>query len=272
MAITCDRFGFFNGIYGLEQKNWADYWRNIIPDGVIGGIYDEMEVIKSSTYVSGVSIKRGSAMVDNHRVWINTQKELQLPAAGSQNRIDLIVLRAVYGNSGASRVEIDCLTGTAAANPSKPTPTTVTGSRYEIELASVYRKAGDNNVEGQITDLRHVFYMPTDKGAIVNFTGTQVTCKCDREHRNNSPISNLTVSLPTTPSASFITGLCFSTASNFSGVTFRYYDPIRKNNAAVSAVNPTVKVIGDLFVVPNKRYNVVIYWDGVNYVAASKNM
>ena len=97
---------------------------------------------------------------------------------------------------------------------------------------------------------------------IVGFSGNSVSPLNDREYRNNNALSSLTVYLPVDPNSSFITGLNFTTGSNFSGVTFRKYD----------STVLTVKVIGDLLVVPNKRYNVVIYWDGVNYVAASKNM
>ena len=263
MAINCDRYGFFNGIYGLEQANWANYWRNIIPDGVLAGVRDEMEIVPSQTYVSGVSIKAGEAMVDNHRVWVNAQKELQLPnASTSNNRIDLVVLRAVYGNSGASKVEIDCISSLVQASPTVPTMTKVTGSKYEIPLASIYRPTADNAVTtARITDMRYLYHIPGDDATIQGFSGTSVTCRNDREYRNNNAISSLTVYLPSSPNAAFITGLNFTTASNFSGVTFR------KGESAT-----TVKVIGDLLVVPNKRYNVVIYWDGVNYVAASKNM
>ena len=41
--IDCDRYGFFNGILGIEQSNWANFWRGIIPDGIIAGFGDELE-------------------------------------------------------------------------------------------------------------------------------------------------------------------------------------------------------------------------------------
>ena len=265
MAINCDRYGFFNGIYGLEQKNWADYWRNIIPDGVIAGIYEEMEVVPSSTYLSGVSVRKGAAMVDNHRAWINFQKELQLPAAGSQNRIDLIVLRAVYGNSGASKVELDVIAGTAQASPTVPSLTQVTGSKYEIPLARVYRPAGNNNVAGQITDMRYVYHLPSDNNTILSFSGNSVVCKNDREHRNNSALSSLTVYLPTNPSSTFITGVCFSTGSSFSGITFRKGTP-----SGSTVINQ--KTMGDTLNLLNRRYNMMIWWDGVQYAVAVKSI
>ena len=265
MAINCDRFGFFNGIYGLEQKNWADYWRNIIPDGVIAGIGNEMEIVASTTYVSGVSVKTGTAMVDNHRVWINAQKELQLPAASSQNRIDLIVLRAVYGNSGASKVELDVIAGTAQASPSVPSLTQVTGSKYEIPLARVYRPAGNNNVAGQITDMRYVYHLPSDNNTVAAFSGNSVVCKNDREHRNNSALTSLTVYLPANPCSTFITGVCFSTASSFSGITFRKGTP-----SSSTVINQ--KTMGDTLNLVNRRYNMIIWWDGVQYAVAVKSI
>ena len=261
MAINCDRFGFFNGIYGLEQANWANYWRGIIPDGIIAGIKNEVEVVPSNTYVSGVSIKTGEAMVDNHRVWINAQKELQLPAASTDNnRIDLVVLRAVYGNSGASKVEIDCITSSVAASPVRPTMTKVTGNKYEIPLAAIYRPRSDNAITtDRISDLRYVFCLPGDESLVAPFSGTSVTVKNDREHRNNTAIANLTINLPANPLPTFITGVCFKTGASFSGVTFR---------KGSSAHNP--KVTGDTLTMLNKKYNLVIWWDGEFYNVASK--
>ena len=46
--IDCDRYGFFNGILGIEQSNWANFWRGIIPDGIIAGFGDELEVYAQS--------------------------------------------------------------------------------------------------------------------------------------------------------------------------------------------------------------------------------
>lgn len=268
MAINCDRYGFFNGIYGLEQANWANYWRNIIPDGILAGVKDEMEIVPSQTYVSGVSIKAGEAMVDNHRVWINVQKELQLPnASTSNNRIDLVVLRAVYGNSGASKVELDCISSLVQASPAVPTMTKVTGSKYEIPLASIYRPRADNAVNvARITDMRYVYHLPADNDVIEGFSGDSVVCKNDREYRNNNPLTSLTVYLPVNPSSTFISSVCFSTSSSsFSGITFRSGTP-----SSSTVINQ--KTMGDTLNLLNRRYNMMIWWDGVQYAVAVKSI
>lgn len=251
----CDKYGFFNGIYGLEQVNWANYWRGIVGDGVVAGQGNEMSISttgRSNAY--GVVVNTGEAMVDNHKAWISTAKEVVLGAPSSQPRYDLVVLKLTYGNSGASKIEVTSVAGTAAASPSVPTVTSVTGGTYYLVLASVYRAAGEDSVSASnITDRRHIFGVPS--GYIKYFTGTSVTPTNDIEYRNQTAISSLTVNLPGTPDETYHTCVCFTSGSSFSGVTFK------KGGSAYTAIGKK----GDSLTLPSKRYNLMIWWDGIKY-------
>lgn len=269
MAIECDRYGFFNGIYGLEQSNWANYWRGIIPDGVLAQPDGKnqptppMEVyVPTQGMGMSVYVRPGQAMVDNHRVWLTTQKTLSIAKHGSLPRIDLVVLRVTYGNTGESIVELDVKTGAEATNPSVPTPVTNTGGTYELALARIAVSASATTIlPANITDMRYVYKLGND--SVTTFSETSVTCVNDIEYRNASAIGSLIVNLPANPNDTFITGVCFTTNASFSGVTFRK-----------GGTNTNVKIIGDTLSMKSKRYNLIIWWDsGFNqYWCASKGV
>lgn len=258
MSVNCDRFGFFNGIYGIEQSNWANYWRGLIPDGIIAGQGNEMQVYAQSDGMK-VHVKTGQALVDNHRAWITAEKAVDLADANPSNpRIDLIVLRAVYGNTGESVIEIDAKTGTPSSSPSAPGLTQVTGNIYEIPLAQVSVPAGAVTIlAGNVSDRRYVYKMVMNTANW--FSGTSVTPLNDREFRNNTAINSLTINLPQDPNETFITGVNFRASSSFSGVTFR---------RGSSSLSP--KIIGDRVTLKSRKYNLIIWWDGAYYWVASK--
>lgn len=250
-AVICDKFGFFNGLYGIEQSNWANYWRGIVPDGVLGGFGNELEVYAMSDGMR-VHVKTGQAMVDNHRAWVTSEKELTIDTADSTNpRLDLVVLRVVYANAKESKVYVDVKTGTPAAAPVLPSLTQVTGETYEIPLAQVLVEAGVVTIaSGTITDLRYVYKMPSD--SVTTFSSVHLSPKNDIEYRaaGSSPLASLEITLPANPNDTFITGVCFTSSSTFSGITFL------KGSAAI-----TPKVVGDALNLSGKRYNMVIWWD-----------
>jgi len=253
-AIECDNYGFFNGILALEQSNWANYWKGIIPDGVVSGQDDEMEVFAQSDGMK-VHVKTGQTMVDNHRVWLTSAKEVEIAAADSSNpRIDLIVLRVVYGETGESMAYLDAITGTPAANPSAPALTQVTGGTYEVALASVLVGAGVTTIAAdKVTDLRYVFKLGND--SVLSFSGTSLTVKNDIDHRSSvSSIGSLAITLPGNPNDTFITGVAFTSASSFSGITFT------RNGSTYSP-----KLLGSALTLASKRYNLTIWWDGAYF-------
>lgn len=261
-AVVCDRFGFFNGIYGIEQSNWANYWRGIVPDGVLGGFGNELEVYAMSDGMR-VHVKTGQAMVDNHRAWVTSEKELTIDTADSTNpRLDLVVLRCVYANSKESKVYVDVKTGTPAATPELPSLTQVTGETYEIPLAQVLVGAGVVTIaSGTITDLRYVFHLPADSAD--SFSGTTLTVKNDHEYRNPTAIGSLTVILPEDPHETFMCSVCFASSSAFTSVTV-----MRGTGTTISGTS-NLKLKGDALTLPSRRYNIVFYWDGSYYWAAS---
>ena len=277
MAIECDRYGFFNGIYGLEQSNWANYWRGIIPDGVLAQPDGKpqptppMEVyVPTQGMGMSVYVRPGQAMVDNHRVWLTTQKTLSIAKHGSRPRIDMVVLRVTYGNTGKSIVELDVKTGAEATSPEAPTLVTNTGGTYELALARITIGAGTTNIyPADITDMRYVYKLGND--SVTTFTTTTsnnkttatVNCVNDIEYRCATALHSIIINLPSNPNDTFITGVCFTANASFSGVTFRK-----------GGTNTDVKVIGDSLTMNSKRYNLIIWWDsGFNqYWCASKGV
>lgn len=259
----CDKFGFFNGVMGIEQTNWANYWRGVIPDGVIAEIDNEMEVYAVNAGEGMmVRVKTGQAMVDNHRAWITTEKTLAIPTAdATYSRIDLVVLRATYGNKGASTISIEVKEGTPNTTPQTPTCVKVTGETYEIPLASVLVNAGDTNIlPAQITDLRFVFRIPYD--TTEEFSGSSITCLADREYRNGTNLDSLTVNLPINPHPTFMTSVNFSSSTAFTSVT------VKRGLTTISGTS-NLKLKGDALSLPQKRYNLVFYWDGSYYWCVS---
>lgn len=248
----CDRYGFFNGVLGIEQSNWAQFWKGVIPDGVIAGIGNEMQVYAQSDGLK-VHVKTGEAMIAGHRAWVNAEKVIEVAEnASGSDRTDGIVLRVTYGNDGESKIQILSKTGSTAL-------TQTIGSIYEILLASVTVADGAVTLAAStVTDERYIFKLTQD--TVNGFTGTSVTPLNDQEYRNNTAIASLTVYLPDNPNDTYITTICFTSASSFSGVTFR------KGSAAYSGV----KLVGDALTFSGKRYNLVIWWDGVYYWCAAK--
>ena len=248
----CDRYGFFNGILGIEQSNWAQYWKGVLPDGVVAGIGNEMEVYAQSDGMK-VHVRTGEAMVAGHRAWVNQEKEIDIAANTSgSTRTDGIMLRVTYGNTGESKIEVIAKTGATS-------PTQTIGNIYEMLMATVTVPNGAVTIPaGNVTDRRYVFKLSME--TVNGFSGTSVTPLNDREYRNNTAIGSLTINLPGNPHPSFITGVCFKSNASFSGVTFR------KGGSAYS----TMKVIGDVLTLKSKKYNMVIWWDGEYYWCTSK--
>ena len=158
MAIDFDSYSFFDGTdqTAVTQRTWADYWKGVIPDGVVAGIGDEMV---PTGYSGGMVVKvaSGACFTDNHRGVINSEKVLTIPDAdATKPRIDLIVARVVYDNSD-SRIELDVVEGTAATTPEAPA-LTQNSTVYEIKLAEVYVDAAAITIAAEkVTDFRNVF-------------------------------------------------------------------------------------------------------------------
>ena len=266
MATLCDEYGFFNGIFGLEQANWAKYWKGIIPDGVIAGVGNEMVVSRDGCSANNqVSVGTGEAMIDNHKAWIRSRIVLNLdPCSSGKHRIDLVVLKCTYGNSGESKVEVDAIAGAQVATGTTPTPATapssITGGIYYVPLAQV--EVGTTSVaitNAKIKDLRYVYMMSLDR--IVNFTGNEVTPLMGREYRQMTKRTQMTINLPENPHDMYITSVCFTSGqSTWNGVFFK------KGSASYDS---KIKLMGDDLTQQNKRYELIIWWDSHDWVSTS---
>ena len=250
-TVNFNVIGFFNSILPLNQTNWASYFAPSIPDGIVAGIDDEMQVFGNSSGMY-VYVKTGECRCRSHRGVISAQATLDIaPADLTYDRIDLVVARVTYGNP--STMEITVKTGTPAATPSVPALTQIAGETWEIPLAEVTVGTGVVTITaGNVKDRRYV-YQPGGVGAI-EFSGTSLTAANDWEYRNNTAITGLAIDLPDTPSDIWCCSVCFTSASSFSGVTF-----------TKGGTSYTPKVQGASLSVSSVRYNLTIWWDGAYY-------
>lgn len=283
MGVLCDKYGFFNGIYGIEQANWANYWKGIVPDGVVAnsgtGTHKEMEVYPVGGMQIGVA--SGECMVDNHKGWMSSPTPLTIGTADTQDpRIDTVVCRVVYGNMGESYMELDVVQGEAGVdqtgNPVPPTLDKTTGGTYEYALANILVAPNKINIEASdISDQRYVFSMGA--GAISTFSETYAleegewTSSCvlavndGREYRaTNTICHDIEIVLPENPTTTFICEVDFTsgTMSTIEGTTVDWtFNAITfKRNGSEYNIKSS-----NLIVTPNARYNLLIWWDGAYY-------
>lgn len=262
-SVNCDRFGFFNGIYGLEQSNWAAFWRGVIPDGVLA-VDDELRVYAQSDGRK-VHVKVGQAIVAGHRCWVNTEKELDIAEnTTGGSRTDGVFIRVTYGNYGASKMTVLVRTGVTS-------PAHTPGSIWELLLATVTVADGFVTVNPtDVKDRRYVFKLGQESVESITLSGSgtsrtgSVTPQNDRIYRASSSnsLKALTVYLPANPHATFITEVDFTSLNDaaYQGVTFYKED-------TTTAV--TVKVKGDKLTLAGKRYDLLIWWDGASWICAS---
>ena len=262
-SVECDRYGFFNGIYGLEQSNWAAFWRGIIPDGVLA-VDDELKVYAQSDGRK-VHVKVGQAIVAGHRCWVNMEKELDIAENSSGgSRTDGVFIRVTYGNSGASKMTVLVRTGVTS-------PAHTAGSIWELLLATVTVADGFVTVnDSDVKDKRFVFKLANDNTESITLSGSgtsrtgSVTPQNDRIFRASSSnaLKKLTVYLPANPHATFITEVDFSSIDDdaYQGVTFY------KEGTSTTV---SVKVKGDKLTLKNRRYDLVIWYDGSTWFCAS---
>ena len=264
-AVECDKYGFFNGVMGLEQANWANYWYPIFGDAILAAYGNEMEAY-AVTGGEGmyVRVKTGQAIIAGHRVWVNSEKKLAVSASNASNpRKDLIVVRVVYGNTGASKVYLDVKAGTPAASPVAPSLTQNIGTTWEYSLGTVDVPAGTSNILPEnVRWHAYVGRFNNNAGMVSTFSSTSVTCKRDKEYRCTTALSSLTVNLPNYPHDTFITSVRFPSASSFSGVT------IKKGSTTISGTT-SLLLKGDSLNLASKTYELVIWWDGSKYWCAS---
>lgn len=170
MTVRFDEYSFFDGtsMTPVTQTTWANYWKGVIPDGVIANIGEELKPYGASI---GMNIKVGSGaiMIDNHRAIMNSATTVSVSEADpTYPRIDALVARINYGNEDESYVELSVLEGTAENDPECPTVSQVTGGIYEVKLAEINVGAGILTINAEdVSDTRYVY-----KGGQESYTFT----------------------------------------------------------------------------------------------------
>ena len=279
-SVLCDKYGFFNGIMGLEQSNWANYWKGVIPDGVLLGYGDDGSghtnmVVYAGSYGMLVKVAPGQALVDNHRVWVNDTKELEIEAAGTKPRKDLVVARVAYGNDGESVARLVVKKGTEANtmdDASAPSVTRTTGGTYEIPLAEVQVAANAQTIASdKVTDKRYLHRLTKINSAVGFKTAAAAAvcvCEPDYEYRySTGQCDSLTIYLPESVTTSiWMTSVNFTASNSFTGVAFKKY----RNTGALLGTAITPKIAGDALTLTGRRYNLVIWNDGAGWWVASK--
>lgn len=247
-SVDFNTIGFFNSILPLNQTNWAAYFSPSIPDGIMAGIDNEMQVFANSSGMY-VYVKTGECRVRSHRGVLSAQATLDIaPADLTYDRKDLVVARVTYGNPSTMIVAVK--TGNPAPTPTVLTPTQNAGDVWEIPLAEVFVGHGVVTITaGNVTDRRFVYR--NGGMAPETFSGTSVTVENQRSYRNSSSINSLAINLPANPSDIWECSVDFVASSSFSGITF----PSR-----------TVYYDGDLKL-QNCRYHLDIVWNGSAYFA-----
>ena len=171
MGQQFDSYSFFDGLEmePVTQVNWSNYWRGVIPDGVVAEIGEEMRPYANSTGMY-VYVSPGACFVDNHRGVNSALKMMAVNTAdATYDRIDLLVARVVYGNENESYMELDILTGTPAIDPAAPALTQSTGDIYEIALAEIYVAANVVTLEDRtVADMRNVFTAGSQSVSFIN--------------------------------------------------------------------------------------------------------
>ena len=180
-AVNFTEFGFFDGIMKVDQENWPKFFSDHISSGVIAGVGNNLQVYANSSGMK-VIVKSGSCMIRAHRGTNTNETELAIAAANATYpRIDLVVARAVYGNTGESYMCLDVLTGAPSASPAVPILTQTAAVIWEIPLAQVAVAAGASTITaGNVTDARIYSVVPlalggtgaiTASGALSNIFG-----------------------------------------------------------------------------------------------------
>lgn len=141
MTAPMEQFGPYDSGAGgdVTESMWRDMMYHLRDDGVIATKSyppedpSEMEVYADETGMQ-VKVKAGEVWIRGHWGEITTTKTLPITAAhATLDRIDYVIARADFVDNV---VELDVITGTAAASPVAPT-LTQSSLVWEIPLATV---------------------------------------------------------------------------------------------------------------------------------------
>lgn len=153
MAATMDVYAPFDAGPGssVTEDGWRSMMRRTSRSGVIRDVANSMNVYADSTGMQ-VKVQTGEVWAEGHWGQIASEKIVAIATAhATLARLDRIIWRVDYVNN---RVEVDALTGTAAATPAAPALTR-NSSIFEGSLAVVSVPAADTGIDAaQVTDAR----------------------------------------------------------------------------------------------------------------------
>ena len=135
MAVTFDQYAPFDAGPGANamESQWRAMMRYQVQNGVLRNVGNELSVYGDSTGMQ-VKVRTGQVVVTGHWGAQDAEDTLTIAAAhATLARRDLVVARVDYTNN---LLELDVITGTAAATPIVPSLTRNT-TVWEIPLAVV---------------------------------------------------------------------------------------------------------------------------------------
>lgn len=152
MTITS---GFFNSLDGDRLYNadqMSTYFKGLIGKGVFADVGNGLQVLANSGMT--VQVQSGRAIVGDNLKWIENDAPVDITINAAHvtlNRYTAIVIQCDMSNRNISIIAVN---GTAATNPTKPTPIN-NETIQQICLAYVYVKAGATSItQANITDTR----------------------------------------------------------------------------------------------------------------------
>lgn len=135
----------------VTEDGWRSMMRRQYRPGVVRDVLNSMNVYADSSGMQ-VKVQTGEVVAEGHWGQIASEKIVAIATAhATLARLDRVIWRLDYVNN---RVEVDVLTGTAAATPAAPALTR-NSSIFEGSLAVVAVPAADTGIDStQVTDAR----------------------------------------------------------------------------------------------------------------------
>lgn len=152
------KFGFFDSVDGDRKYSASDigeYFLKLISNGVFATPANAMQVKATTPASMNVNVTAGWGFI-NCKYLHNTSNYTLTVTAADQAlpRIDRVVMQ-MNPNIDTRACSIYVKAGTAAAEPTPPSLTRVTGGTWELSLAQIYVAGGASSItQSAITDER----------------------------------------------------------------------------------------------------------------------
>lgn len=134
-----------------DSKGFRNLLKTYFKEGVFPNPSSNLQVVENGTL--GVKVNKGSCMVGGVTILVNENVTLILDSAGTQNRIDRIVMR-VDDTLSVRNAEIKVIKGSPSTSPTPPART-YNDTIKDIVLANVLVTANSSTItQSNITDTR----------------------------------------------------------------------------------------------------------------------